>query len=97
MNQLTVSSSRIERLEARISSTKKGLLKHAADLSNQSLTDFIVNAAYEAAVRMIKEHELLRLFSKDKEVFIQALLKPPTPSTRLLKAFKKYQKDVISK
>ncbi len=97
MNQLVVRSHRIERLEARISYEKKSILKHAADLSSQSLTDFIVNAAYEAAKCVIQEHELLRLSCKDSNVFIKAFLKPPAPSTRLLKAVKEYQKDVISK
>ncbi|MCE3239243.1 MAG: hypothetical protein K0R24_2224, partial [Gammaproteobacteria bacterium] len=38
-----------------------------------------------------------RLSCKDSNVFIKALLKPPAPSTRLLKAVKEYRKDVISK
>ncbi|HLB41528.1 MAG TPA: DUF1778 domain-containing protein [Gammaproteobacteria bacterium] len=86
-----------ERLEARISAEKKYFLKYAADLVGRSLTDFVVNSAYEAATRVIKEHEQIRLSLKDRDVFIQSLLNPPLPSNALLRAAKKYKKDITSK
>lgn len=90
-------NSEIERLEARISHEKKNFLKYAADLTGRSLTDFVVNSAYEAATRVIKEHEQIRLSFKDRNIFIQALLNLPAPSKALLSAAKKYKKEVISK
>ena len=90
-------SSDIERFEARISFAKKNVLKNAADLSGRTLTDFVINSAYEAAVRVIQEHQQLHLSVRDRDIFIQALLNPPAPSTRLLRAVKKYKKDVTSK
>ena len=90
-------SSGTERLEARIGADKKSLLKNAAELSGRTLTDFVVNSAYEAAVRVIQEFQQLRLSVKDRDVFIQAILSPPNPSDKLLKAAQKYKKDVISK
>ncbi len=92
-----VKNSDIERFEARISADKKGLLKNAAELSGRTLTDFVINSAYEAAVRVIQEYQQLHLSVKDRDIFIQALLNPPSPSDKLLKAAKKYKKDVISK
>jgi len=86
-----------ERLEARIGADKKSLLKSAAELSGRTLTDFVVNSAYEAAVRVIQEYQQLRLSVKDRDIFVQALLSPPNPSNKLLKAARKYKKDVISK
>lgn len=90
-------SSDTERLEARIGADKKSILKSAAELSGRTLTDFVVNSAYEAAVRVIQEFQQLRLSVKDRDVFIQAILNPPNPSNKLLKAAQKYKKDVISK
>lgn len=87
----------IERLEARISADKKNLLKNAADLSGRTLTDFVINSAYEAAVRIIQEYQQLHLSVNDRDIFIQALLNPPKPSDRLLKAAKAYRKDIFSK
>lgn len=86
-----------ERLEARISGDKKKLLKNAAELSGRTLTDFVVHSAYEAAVRIIQEYQQLHLTTSDREIFIQALLNPSAPSARLLKAVKKYKKDIVSK
>lgn len=96
-NPARVKTSDIERLEARISADKKSLLKNAAELSGRTLTDFVVHSAYEAAVRVIQEYQQLHLSIKDRDVFIEALLNPPMPSDKLLKAAKKYKKDVISK
>jgi uncharacterized protein (DUF1778 family) len=95
--QTTRHKAAFERLEARISNEKKSFLKHAADLVGRSLTDFVVNSAYEAATRVIKEHEQIKLSIKDRDVFMNALQSPPSPSTALVSAAKRYKKDVISK
>lgn len=84
-------------LEARISSAKKSVLKNAASLKGISLTDFVVNSAYEAAQRVIKEYEQLQLTEADRDIFIQALLNPPKPSENLVKAANRYKKGVQSK
>lgn len=86
-----------ERLEARISYENKSVLKYAADLVGRSLTDFVINSAYEAATRIIREHEQIKLTMKDRDVFIQALENTSAPSSALVAAAKKYKKDVISK
>jgi len=90
-------SQEIERLEARISVEKKAVLKNAAELSGRTLTDFVINSAYEAAVRVIQEYQQLHLSAVDRDVFIQAFLNPPPASDTLLKAAGKYKKDVESK
>lgn len=67
----------IERLEARISVNKKKLLKTAAELSGRTLTNFIVHASCEAAVRIINEYQQINLSTNDSEILIQALLSTP--------------------
>jgi uncharacterized protein (DUF1778 family) len=86
-----------ERLEARISADKKKLLRNAAELSGRTLTDFVINSAYEAAIRVIQEYQQLHLTAIDRDVFIQALLAPPKASNNLLKAVDHYKQDVESK
>lgn len=86
----------IERLEARISPEKKKFLIYAANLTGRTLTEFIVTSAYEAATKVIKKHEVIRLSINDMNILIQALLNPPEPSDKLVNAIKKYKKDVIS-
>lgn len=90
-------TSEVERLEARISADKKSILKNAADLSGRTLTDFVIHSAYEAAIRVIQEYQQLHLSVKDREVFVRTLLNAPAPSEKLLKAVKKYKRDVLSK
>ena len=87
----------IERLEARISAEKKNLLKNAAELSGRTLTDFVINSACEAALRVIQEYQQLHLTAVDRDVFIHALLNPPKASNNLLRAVDQYKKDVESK
>ncbi|MDA9272022.1 DUF1778 domain-containing protein [bacterium] len=87
----------IERFEARISADKKNLLKSAAELSGRTLTDFVINSAYEAAVRVIQEYQQLHLTAVDRDIFIQALLNTPKASNNLLKEVEQYKKDVESK
>lgn len=91
------STSDFERLEARLSHEKKSFLKHAADLLGRSLTDFVITSAYEAATRVVKEHEQIKLSMEDSHIFINTLQKAPAPSTALLAAVKRYKKDIISK
>src|SRR5580692_1697982 len=86
-----------ERLEARISTDKKNILKSAAELSGRTLTDFVVNSAYEAAIRVIQEHQQLHLSISDRNIFIDALLNPPKVSDNLLRAAKMYKRDITSK
>lgn len=56
-----------------------------------------MNSAYEAARRVIEEYEQLKLSEADRAIFIHALLNPPKPSENLMKAAKRYKKDVKSK
>jgi len=43
-----------ERLEARITPTQKSLFKRAATLRGVTLTDFVVSAAHEAAIKTLE-------------------------------------------
>jgi uncharacterized protein (DUF1778 family) len=79
------------RLEARITDAQKSLLQHAADLTGRSLTEFVLASAQEAAARTVREHEVLTLGSRDRQVFVDALLRPMPPSKRLRKAARRYK------
>lgn len=85
-----------ERLEARVSYEQKKLFQKAADLLGRSLTDFIVNTLQKTAKQIIREHEIVKLSSSDRVIFIKALLNPPKPNSRLLKAVKRYEKDITN-
>ena len=84
------------RFEARLTPELKSLLQRAATLTGRSLTDFVVTSAQEAATRTLREHEAMNLSVRDRQVFVAALLKPPTPGPRLRKAAQRYKRHVVN-
>jgi uncharacterized protein (DUF1778 family) len=81
------SSSKSARLEARIKPDVLALLKHAAEIEGRSLTDFVVQAAMEAAERRIERTRVIKLSLEDQVAFAEALLNPPDLSPAMRRAF----------
>jgi uncharacterized protein (DUF1778 family) len=71
--------SRKERLEARLTPEQKKHIEHAARIRGTSISDFVVLSADDAAVRTIREQEVITLNERAREVFANALLHPPVP------------------
>ena len=80
------------RLEARLPADIHALLKRAAEVQGRTLTDFVVTAAREAAIRAIEEVEILRLSAADQRIIAEAILNPPEPSPALRRAFQRRKK-----
>ena len=79
--------SRTARLEARISTDLHALLKRASELQGRTLTDFVVSAVQEAAVRAIEQADIIQLSLADQHRFAEALLSPPPATPALERAF----------
>ena len=77
------------RLEARLPANIYALLKRAAELQGRSLTDFVVSAAHDAAVRAIEEAEIIRLSAEDQRLMAESILNPPEPAAALRRAFQR--------
>ncbi len=84
---------RSSRLEARIDSGQKALIERAAALQGCSLSNFIIASAREAAIKTIKEHEVIRLAGPDREAFVAALINPPRPTKKMREAARRYKKE----
>jgi uncharacterized protein (DUF1778 family) len=84
---------RSSRLEARIDSEQKALIERAAALQGCSLSNFIIASAREAAIKTIREHEVIRLTGPDREAFITALMSPPKPTRKMKEAARRYKKE----
>jgi uncharacterized protein (DUF1778 family) len=83
----TRTTTRSERLEARVSRETKALCQRAARIQGSTLTEFIVNCAVEAAKRTVRENEFAELTQRDRIAFVEALLSaPPAPNARLRRA-----------
>jgi uncharacterized protein (DUF1778 family) len=82
----------IERLEARIPSSLKKMFLEASNLEGRTLTDFVLQAATEAARRVIREHEILDLSQRDQVAFAEAILNPPEANPALKMAARRYRR-----
>ena len=80
------------RLEARISTELHTMLKRAADLQGRTMTDFVITAVQDAALRAIEQAGVIRLSLADQECFAQALLSPPAQTPALKRAFARRSK-----
>ncbi len=81
----------MERLETRIASDQKAAIVRAAELTGRTLTDFVVNTAYKAALLEIERHEVVHLNREDSRRLAEALLSDDQPGERLKKAAERYQ------
>lgn len=76
-----------QRIEARVTAETKAVIEQAASLEGISITDFVVQAAREAAERTIRSHMVISLSARDSRRFAEALLNPPEPNDALRRAF----------
>ena len=83
--------SKKERLEARLTPEQKKHIEHAARIKGTSVSDFVVLSAADAALRTIREQEVLTLNERAREVFVNALLHPSAPGRRLVAAARRYK------
>lgn len=87
---------RVERLGFRLDEETKDLIERAAHLSRRKVSDFCVTALADTARRTIAEHETLVLSDRDRAAFFDALVNPPEPSRRLVRALAEHRRRVAS-
>lgn len=85
---------RAQRLGFRLDRETKTLIERAAHLERRKLTDFCVTALAGAARRTIAEHETLTLSERDRQAFFDALINPPKPSARLVRAVAEHKRRI---
>lgn len=75
-----------ERVNFRVSREVKHTLVRAAEITGRSLSDFIADSAFNAALQAIEGVERMRLADEDRAVFMAALANPPEPNAALKSA-----------
>jgi uncharacterized protein (DUF1778 family) len=89
---MTAESSRaIARLEARIKPEVKELWQQAADLEGRSLTDFVIASVQAEAIRVIEQHQRLKLSREDSQALAEAILNPSPPNAALKAAMQRHK------
>ena len=83
------------RFDTRLTGEQKRLFEQAAHLEGyKSLSEFVIQVVQKAAHEIVTRHNTHLASERDKEIFFDALLHPPEPSTALTDAVKRYQKKV---
>jgi uncharacterized protein (DUF1778 family) len=82
---------RTARVEARIAPDALAIVKRAAEIQGRSVSDFVVAAAQEAAVRTIEQTHIIQLAIEDQRAFAEAILNPPEPTPALRRAFRRHR------
>jgi uncharacterized protein (DUF1778 family) len=77
---------------ARLSGEQKRLLQRGADIRGQTLTEFVIAAAQDAATRVIVDHEVIELSLRDSQAFAEGLVNPPPVGAPLRAAAERYKK-----
>lgn len=82
---LKTQSTRSKRIEARIAPEVLATVRRAAEMQGRSLSEFVVQAAEQAAQRTIENLQVVRLSSEDQIRFVESLLNEnaePAPAMR---------------
>jgi uncharacterized protein (DUF1778 family) len=77
---------RTARIEARIAPDILASIKRAAEIEGRSVSDFLVDAARQAAERTIADTQIIRLSLADQERVAAILDRSPMQSTALDRA-----------
>jgi uncharacterized protein (DUF1778 family) len=78
------------RLEARIPAQVYAEMQRAARLRGLTLTGYLIATAGEDARRIVEDAEIMRLAREDQIRFAEALIHPPKPNKRLVRAAKRH-------
>ena len=89
---LSATPNRTARLEARIAPDILAAVKRAAEIAGRSVSDFVVDAARQAAERTIAETQIIRLSLADQELLADLLSRPPKTSPALDRAFEAHRR-----
>lgn len=87
-------TTKTERLEARVPVALKKVIQHAANLQGRTLTDFVIASLDKAARETVREHEVISLSAADSLRVAKLLITPPRPNAALRKAAARHRKAV---
>jgi len=74
-----------EALNMRVRPEVRKLIDHAAELTGKTRTDFVLDAAKQAAQNAVLDRTLIALDSESYAAFVAMLDAPPNPNERLRK------------
>lgn len=85
-------SEMIERFDIRLPADAKQMLLRAAEISGNTLTALVLNAALDKAREILQSHQHFRLNAEEWRRFIATLEHPPEPNAALQAAWRDYER-----
>lgn len=80
-------TARSERIDLRTNPEIKSVIERAAQLSNTSLSSYLLNSALQKAKEDLQDTETILLHEADRNTFFSALMAPPSPNAALRRLF----------
>ncbi len=80
-----------KRITARVSGSVRDTLEQAAELLGATVNQFVVQAAYSEAQRVVERESIIRLSQRDARKVLALLDNPPKPAKRLKDAVKTFK------
>jgi uncharacterized protein (DUF1778 family) len=88
--ELTLDEPR-RRITARVPESVRAALEQAAELLGSTVNQFVVQAAYQEAQRILERESVIRLSQKDARKVLALLDSPPRPNKALMNAAKAFK------
>ncbi len=80
-----------QRIDLRLTDDDKSMIEEAAAISNQSVSQFMLNSASQRAAEVIEQHRRVILNEESRTRVMDALSNPPSPGEKLKRAAKRLQ------
>ncbi len=80
-----------QRIDLRLTDDDKSMIEEAAAISNQSVSQFMLNSASQRAAEVIEQHRRMILTEESLTRVMDALSNPPSPGEKLKRAAKRLQ------
>jgi len=84
----------LRRITARVSENVRGTLEQAAELLGATVNQFVVQAAYEEAQRVVERESVIRLSQRDAQRVLAMLDAPPKPTKPLKDAVELFRETL---
>lgn len=82
-----------DRIDIRISREQKEFIKYASELRGfKSLSEFVIYCISNEATKIVHDNSVIVKTLEDKRIFVNAILNPPAPNSKLKEAQLNYQK-----
>ena len=80
-----MTSTKNQRLQLRLTDRQKEIITRAAEVKQTTMTNFILEKSYEAAIEVLTEQTMFTLNDEQWDEFCEALSAPPKPIPALRK------------